>query len=275
MSAVFRRPLMVKGFTMPHLLHHGVFVREAGPNTAPRTLLWIHGLGESGLCFESLLADPQLAPWRHLAPDLPGYGRTAWSSTPLSLDDHAGLLADLINDLARGPVVVAGHSMGGVVALLLAERFPSLVRAVIDIDGNKSPGDCTFSGEAAAQEPDDFARHGFDTLRDRVYRAGQDDAAHRGYYASLRLADPAAYHRNSLELVALSQRRDLAARLAALSCARVYVAGAPGGACAESRRLLEAARVPVVEVAPSGHWPFIDRREAFVGSVAGVMREVG
>ena len=261
---------------MRHALHHGVFLREGGATGGPRTVLWVHGLGESGLCFEGLLDRTDLAGWRHLAPDLPGYGRTAWPTAPLSLADHADLLADLCSDLGTGPVVVAGHSMGGIVALLLAERHRSLVRGVVDIDGNKSPEDCSFSGQAVEQDVGDFVAGGFDALRGRVYEAGVDDPAQRGYYASLRQADPVAYHLNSGELVAMAAKAgDLAGRLAALSCPRVYIAGAPRGVCAESRRLLEEARVPVLEVAPSGHWPFVDQPDTFAAKLREFLDEVG
>jgi pimeloyl-ACP methyl ester carboxylesterase len=261
--------------TMRHGLHHGVFLRQSGSDRRERTLLWIHGLGESGLCFESVIARPELAGWHHLVPDLPGYGRTAWQTSPLSLADHADLLADLCSDLALGPVAVAGHSMGGVVALLLAERHRALVRGVVDIDGNKSPDDCTFSSQAAAQDLVAFATGGFTELRERIYEAGLDDPAQRGYYASLRQADPAAYHLNSRELVERSARTgDLAERLARLACPRVYVAGAPGGASPGSRRQLAESRVPVLEIAPSGHWPFIDQPAAFTAALGSFLDEV-
>jgi len=260
---------------MRHVLHHGIFVRGFGRPDGSRTVLWIHGLGESGLCFEGLLDRPDLAHWRHVAADLPGYGRTAWPTAPLTLSDQADLLADLVSDLGTGPVVVAGHSMGGVTALLFAERHRSLVRGVVDVDGNKSPDDCTFSGQAAAQDLAEFVAGGFDALRDRVYRAGVDDPAQRGYFASLRLADPATYHRNSRELMSLSAKPgDLAERLAALACPRVYVAGTPGGASALSRGLLDAARVPVLEVAPAGHWPFLDEPDGFAAALREVLAEV-
>ncbi|MEZ4388597.1 MAG: alpha/beta hydrolase [Candidatus Krumholzibacteriia bacterium] len=259
---------------MRHGMHHGVFLREFGGDADAPTVLWIHGLGESGLCFEGVLDHPTLSRRRHLAPDLPGYGRTAWPGTVAGLAETADLLADLAADLARGPVAVAGHSLGGVVALLVAERHPGLVRGVVDIDGNTSVGDCTFSGQAARQDLASFEAGGFDALRDAVHAAGVDDPAQRGYYASLRLAHPATFHRHSQELVAWSERRDLARRRAALRCPLLYVAGAPGGACAESRRLLAEAGVAVAEVAPSGHWPFIDQPEAFVAVVDSFLREV-
>ncbi len=260
---------------MRHALHHDIFLRQFGRTDGQRTVLWIHGLGESGLGFERLLERSDLADWRHLVPDLPGYGRTAWPTVPLSLAGQADLLADLCSDLAAGPVVLAGHSMGGVTALLLAERHRSLVRGVIDIDGNKSPGDCTFSSKAAAMPVAEFVDGGFDALREKVYAAGVDDPAQRGYFASLCQADPVTYHLNGEELVTMSAKTgDLALRLAALSCPRVYIAGAPGGASAESRRMLDEARVPVLEVAPSGHWPFVDQPDLFAAALREFLDEV-
>lgn len=253
---------------MRHAQYHGIFMREAGHEDGPFTVLWIHGLGESGLCFEGILDHPDLARWRHLVPDLPGYGRTAWPGSAAGLQATADLLADLAGDLGRGPVAVVGHSMGGVVALLLAERYPSLIRGVVDVDGNTSPEDCTFSSQAVAMDLASFQTGGFDELRDRVYRTGVEQPAQRGYYASLRQAHPATFHRHGGELVAWSRSHDLARRRAAVRCPLVYVAGAPGGACATSRRLLAEARVRVHELSPSGHWPFVDQPAGFVALLA-------
>jgi len=262
-----------------------MFLRErpsasaAGP---AGTLVFVHGLGESGLCFEHLLARPELAPWDLLVPDLPGYGRSAWPQRALSLAEQADLLSLWLQgrggrasgaDLAR-PLVVVGHSMGGVVGQLLSERHPGLLDGLVDVDGNLSLGDCTFSSQAAAQEPADFQRGGFDRLRDVVYRAGADDPAQRGYYASLRLADPLLYHANSRDLVERSLPEDLAGRLVALPLPTLYVAGVPRGACERSRALLDEAGARWVGVSPSGHWPFIDEPDGFLEVLVGFVGEL-
>ncbi len=244
----------------------GMVVRELGAAAAP-AVLWLHGLGESGLCFERVLGEPTLRNLRHLVPDLPGYGRSPWPETPPTLAAVADHLAGWLGDRGEGPVAVVGHSMGGVVATLLAERHPEVLRSVVDVDGNLSPGDCAYSGEATGHELEAFVEEGFDRLRARVYALGADDEAHRGYWASLRLADPATFHLHALELVELSAAEELAGRLAQLPMPVLYVAGSPGGACARSIELLAAAEVPTLLVGPSGHWPFVDRAAFFAAAV--------
>jgi pimeloyl-ACP methyl ester carboxylesterase len=251
-----------------------MFYREANSEAAGPPLLFIHGLGESGLCFEHLLSAPQLKGHRLLIPDLPGYGRSPWpEGLPLGLVDQADHLAGWLRGRQAVPAVIIGHSMGGVVALLLAERHPDVVSGVIDIDGNKSPGDCVFSSQAGQYDLDTFAAAGFDQMRARIHDKGYEDTAQRGYYVSLRLADPRTYHRNSLELVEMSGRRDMAQRLAALAVPAVYIAGVPDGASVETHELLAQAQVPVVAIEPSGHWPFIDQTAHFLVALTEILAE--
>jgi pimeloyl-ACP methyl ester carboxylesterase len=250
---------------LEHLHEAGMFVRRAPGSTEARPVLWVHGLGESGLCFERVVSRPELAPWPHLVPDLPGYGRSPWPAEPLGLDEHADHLAAWLGGRDKGPVQVVGHSMGGVVGLLLAERHPGLVRTLVCVDGNISSGDCTFSGRVAGQDRAEFAASGFDRLRDAIAGAGADDVALRGYHVSLCLADPVVFHRNSCELVELSGSGALARRLARVGIPVAYIAGLPGGACQESLDQLAAAAVPTSVVEPSGHWPFLDRPADFCG----------
>lgn len=71
---------------------------------------------------------------RVIAPDLRGHGR---SSTPEKGWDPRSLAHDLIellDQLDVGPVVVVGHSLGGMVASAIAIERPDLVRAVVAVD---------------------------------------------------------------------------------------------------------------------------------------------
>jgi pimeloyl-ACP methyl ester carboxylesterase len=88
-----------------HTVEKGMFVRETGPVGKTPALLWIHGLGESGLCFEKIVGHPRLKPLRHLVPDLPGYGRSAWPQEPMTLEAAAGHLASWLSERGKAPQI--------------------------------------------------------------------------------------------------------------------------------------------------------------------------
>lgn len=251
-----------------HRVERGLYVREsAGPPPQRGTLVWIHGLGESGLTFEGLLASPRLAAWRQVAPDLPGYGKTPWRDEPLTIEEHAALVAEWIGATAGQPLVIAGHSMGGAIGISVCERLGNRVSGFVNVEGNLSFADCHFSSRAAAHSPAAFLAGELERILDGVYRDGLRDEALRTYYPSLRICDPRAFHRNSVELVELSRAERLAERMAALEAALLYVLGDPRGTGAHSRRLLDLAGVPWRAVANAGHWPFLDQPAAFVGEM--------
>ncbi|HEY9843596.1 MAG: alpha/beta fold hydrolase [Candidatus Sericytochromatia bacterium] len=95
------------------------------------TVLLLHGNGANAALYAPLIAG--LAPhYRVLAPDLPGYGRSA-ALYPLSLESYLRDLEAFIQDHAGpGPLLLIGHSLGGLLAYLLQLRgkLPRLARAV-------------------------------------------------------------------------------------------------------------------------------------------------
>ena len=203
-----------------------------------------------------------LAAHTHIARDLPGYGGTTATSDD-SLAQRALRLAMRIQD-QPSPILV-GHSMGGVLATMIAEHLPH-VRGVIDVDGNLSRGDCTYSGRATAVGRGAFEAHGFADMRAEL--AASEDPACRGYARAMGETTAATFYRDAEDLVRLSETETLAPRFAALPCAKLFIAGVPRGICARSRQLIADSAVPCVDISPSGHWPFIDRPDAFATAVA-------
>jgi pimeloyl-ACP methyl ester carboxylesterase len=228
---------------------------------AGRELVWIHGLGEQSSSFDQVAR--MLDGYAHVLVDMPGYGRSPWPREPSSLDELADRIVRFVGD--RRPIL-AGHSMGGVLAQLVAERVA--IGGIVNIDGNLTGGDCSYSRQAAAYTLDDFIARGYEVILDDIYKRGIADPALRGYYAAMRAASPHVFHRHSVELVALSDGETLARRFAALDIPVCFIAGGvDGGLCARSRAQLEEHRVRWCSIEPSGHWPFIDQPAAFVQAV--------
>ena len=94
-------------------------------------LLLLHGLGASSFSWRHNLA-PLARHFRVVAPDLPGHGRS-----PAPLDGYYRLEAlargvmDFLDRRGVKHAAVAGNSLGGSLALLLARDYPQRVKALI------------------------------------------------------------------------------------------------------------------------------------------------
>jgi 3-oxoadipate enol-lactonase len=85
-------------------------------------------LGTSTILWEK--ATPALAQrYRVVAWDLPGHGASPAATGSFTVADLADAVAALARDLASGPVLYAGVSLGGATGLELCLRHPDLVTA--------------------------------------------------------------------------------------------------------------------------------------------------
>lgn len=111
---------------------HTHYVEQGGGEP----LLLVHGFIVSHK--EWLPVIPALAArFRVIAPDLPGFGASAKPTgpgAPYGWVNYARFLTQFLDHLGLDRVHVAGHSMGGGVALTLAADHPSRVRKLAAID---------------------------------------------------------------------------------------------------------------------------------------------
>jgi len=102
--------------------------REAG---AGRPVVLVHGWPTNSSLWryqQETLADR----YRVITPDLPGFGDSSKSTRlTYSWDLHVNALDMIITEIGAGPVALAGHDIGGTIALLLAVRRPDLVERLI------------------------------------------------------------------------------------------------------------------------------------------------
>ena len=124
------------------------------PGAPPLVLL--HALGEDGADWDGV-APAFARHWRVYAPDLRGHGRSVWPgaySVELMRADVLGFL----DALGLDQVDLIGHSMGGLVACLLAQERPERVRALIVEDiGAIQPRASQVPARPAGELPFDWA----------------------------------------------------------------------------------------------------------------------
>lgn len=102
-----------------------IYAREDGPQTGQLCVL-IHGWSSSWYALSPLL--PLLSRrFRCIALDLPGYGNSERLPGRTTIPAYAELIARLIRDLSDSPAVLVGHSMGGMISITTALRYPQLV----------------------------------------------------------------------------------------------------------------------------------------------------
>jgi pimeloyl-ACP methyl ester carboxylesterase len=100
----------------------------AGP---PVVLL--HGPGEFSAVWGRAI--PELATsHRVIVPDLPGHGASGLPDGRLDLDRVLAWLSELIERTCDRPPTVAGHLMGGAIALRFAANRPDQVRSLVLVD---------------------------------------------------------------------------------------------------------------------------------------------
>lgn len=99
---------------------------------ASAEVVFVHGGAQNAHTWDTValaLARPAIAV------DLPGHGRSSWRSdgayTPANLADD---VAAVIETHAPGARLVVGMSLGGLTAMMLAVRHPTLVRRLMMVD---------------------------------------------------------------------------------------------------------------------------------------------
>jgi len=101
-------------------------------------VIFVHGLTANAFCFQAF-ADDLARDHRVFAYDLRGRGDSDKPESGYNIPIHAADLAELIDELGLDRPVVAGHSLGGFIALYFAAHYPQKLSKLVLIDAGASP----------------------------------------------------------------------------------------------------------------------------------------
>jgi pimeloyl-ACP methyl ester carboxylesterase len=229
-------------------------------------LVFIHGFPFSRDCWQPQV-DGLSSSYRVIAPNLPGFGGRQGAAGAATMDAFADDVASLLADLDTGPVVLAGHSMGGYVALAFARRHADLLRGLVLIATRSGPDSPEVAaGRRAAAEK--VSASGIDAMVDGmvpkmlapVHRNPESLAALREFMMSS--------SRDGVigALLGMANRPDSTPGLAGISIPTLVVTGADDEVIAPAESEALAAAIPGarLRVLPdAGHMVAWEQPEAF------------
>ncbi len=238
-----------------------------------RAVLLLHGFP-----LESAMWAPQIealgGEYRIIAPDLPGFGRSAPPQDPMTwrLSGYADAAKGLLDRLGIERVVLGGFSMGGYAAFSFLRRHPGVAEALVLVD-TRSGADSLEAKEARTTQQEEVQATGIEALAERLLA---------GLLAPKNLGDPLLCRRVRAlmeqpasgyvaALEAMKRRHDVTPELGRIELPTLVVVGAedqltPPPVVRAMAEAIPGARL--VEIPGAGHLSNFEEPAAFNEALA-------
>lgn len=151
------------------------------------TIVLVHGAWHGGWCWHRVVARLQQASRRVIAPDLRSQGRDRTAPGLVTLDQWTDQIVALAQAQPE-PIVLVGHSRGGIVLSEVAERVPRLIRTLVYVAAFMLDNGRSLM-EAAAEDPDSLVGPAMVPSEDRTSVTLRDDAIRDAFYGRCSDAD--------------------------------------------------------------------------------------
>ncbi|MEZ8630786.1 alpha/beta fold hydrolase [Vibrio lentus] len=184
-------------------------------------IVFIHGIGcASSFDYPAVASSDWLLSHRRILVDLLGSG---FSDKPedfdYSIGSHAAYLEAFIQSLGLDKFVIYGHSMGGAVSVVLAEKVQPQLQALVLSEANLDSGGGFFSKKIASYTELEYANHG----HAQIVQHSIDDQ-NTQWAASLAVNSAIGMHRQAVSLIE-GQHPSWRDRLYSLNVNRTYIFG--------------------------------------------------
>ena len=238
------------------------------PNAAQPTIVFLHGFAESREVWTQFTR-PFPAAYRLLTPNLLGHGTSLAPVPDFSMEAQARYVIDYLGRRnTTEPVLLVGHSMGGYVALALAQRYPERVAGLALINSS-AYADTDEKRQAREKNISFVERHGVEKFMDSFVRplfapANRDRLPEaRALLEEIGKATPETTLAGALR--GMAARPDRTAVLRAARFPVLLVAGKHDVAVPLADSLAQAALAPVATalfLEGSGHLSYLEQPEA-------------
>lgn len=244
---------------------------EAGKGE--KSMVFLHGLGGNCHSFDAQLDYFAKHGWRAISWDMPGYGASA-PLAEMTWTTLAEAVIRLLDHLKLDSTILLGHSMGGMVAQVVAITYPERVRGLIlsatsDVFGSADGKfQETFLAERlapleAGKTPADIAPE----TAPAMFADFKTEAAVKAAIASTSAISTETYKAALKCLVTFNRRDDLAK----IKCQTMLLAGEKDTVMPPKgmKRMAERLAHPVYrEILGVGHLGNLERPDAFNARVS-------
>jgi pimeloyl-ACP methyl ester carboxylesterase len=193
-----------------------------------------------------------------ILPDLRGFGQSTTVDSQYTVEDFASDIAGLLDQLGIEKAAIAGHSMGGYVALAFTKRFPERVIA-LGLVSTQTPADPPDRKEGRYKTAADVAGKGISGVVETMTpKFTNDEKIQIIARESMERQKPAAFIG---ALKAMAERSDTSSLLAGLRIPVVIIHGDADALIAVDRAREVRAAVPqayYVELNGVGHLPMLE-----------------
>ena len=196
-----------------------------------------------------------------IVPDLRGFGESTTIDTPYTMDEFALDIAGLLDSLGIRSTAIAGHSMGGYVALAFARLFPNRITG-LGLVASQTLADPPDRKEGRYKTAAEVAEKGIGGVVETMMPKFTSDPRLQAFARQImERQQPAAYIG---ALKAMAERVDSTPLLATITCPVVAVHGdADVLIPIERAREVKAAipRAQLIEINGGGHMPMMEAKE--------------
>lgn len=182
-----------------------------------RTIVLLHGLGVDSSCWYYQEEALGRAGYRPVIPDIPGFGGSEWVKGRWNIKEASKVLAEWIDGFSSGPKVIAGISLGGVIAQHLMALTPGRYVAGILISAfmrirPENPENLVYMLSRGLKVVFRPFREQADYMAGKLFPNDNEDFLRRMIIEQITKTDPAIYRQAMLAL-ALVNSEKLASRI--------------------------------------------------------------
>jgi len=246
-----------------NLSQHKIYLQCSFNPDSDEVILFLHGLACSSDSFRDVWKQHYFPDKSILTVDIAGFGRSSENEDfSYKMEDQAGLIEKLLEQLPDWKFHIAAHSMGGAIALLFSQVFYSRVLSFTNIEGNLVSEDCGLLSQETISRS-------FDVYKNRLYKkhvnAFKDhDQLH------FEQSTPAAIYRSAESLVQWSDSGRILEKFRELRCRKSYFYGEENKDMAVISELDFAKQYMISN---SGHGMMTENPEEFYTKLAEFIRD--